>query len=79
MSNHLRAAALLTMGLGITVPDAALAYIGPGAGLGAIAITVALLLGVLLLIVGLVWYPVKRLVKGRRGDRTKSAGTDGSE
>lgn len=43
----------------------AAAYIGPGAGLGAIAVTVALILGVLLLIAGLVWFPLKRMFKGR--------------
>ena len=42
------------------LPSQALAYIGPGAGLGAIAVTIALVLGVLLLLVGLVWYPLKR-------------------
>lgn len=45
----------------------AAAYIGPGAGLGAIAVTVALMLGGLLLIVGLVWFPIKRMLKGRAG------------
>lgn len=53
------------------LPDAALAYIGPGAGLGAIALTAALFLGVVLLLVGLVWYPLKRALK-----RRKSAATD---
>ena len=43
----------------------AAAYIGPGAGLGGIVVAIALLLGVFLLIVGLVWYPLKRLLKGR--------------
>lgn len=42
-----------------------LAYIGPGAGLGAIAVTIALVLGAVLLLAGLVWYPAKRALKGR--------------
>ena len=42
------------------------AYIGPGAGLTAIGTVVALLGGLLLAVVGFVWYPVKRLLK-RRG------------
>jgi len=54
------------------VPEAQ-AYIGPGAGLGAIAITVALVLGILLLLIGLVWYPLKRLMKGKKRD---AAGND---
>ena len=45
-----------------------LAYIGPGAGLGAILFTIALVLGVLLLVMGLVWYPLKRVLKSRSQD-----------
>ncbi len=41
----------------------ALAYIGPGAGIGAIGTVVAVIGAVLLMIVGFVWYPVKRLLK----------------
>ena len=44
----------------------AFAYIGPGAGLGAIVITVALAVGVVLLIVGFLWYPLKRMLKGKK-------------
>lgn len=52
--------------IAMMMPTASQAYIGPGAGLGAIAFTVALGVGLLLLIVGLVWYPLKRLLKSRR-------------
>ena len=44
------------------------AYVGPGAGLGAIVLTIAIGIGVLLLVVGFLWYPLKRLLKGRRND-----------
>lgn len=44
----------------------ALAYIGPGAGMGAIGTVIAVIGAILLMIVGFVWYPVKRLLKGRR-------------
>ena len=50
----------------IAVPAPALAYIGPGVGLGAVAVAVALVLGLFLLVVGLVWFPLKRLLKRRR-------------
>ena len=50
----------------IILPTQSHAYIGPGAGLGAIAVTVALILGIVLLIIGLVWYPLKRALKGKR-------------
>ena len=42
-------------------------YIGPGAGAGAIAVLIAVALGVLLLFVGVFWYPIKRMVRSRRG------------
>ena len=48
------------------LPNLAFAYVGPGAGLGAIA-TVLALLGVILYgVVGFVWYPAKRLLRGKR-------------
>lgn len=49
-----------------SLPTSAAAYIGPGAGFGAIAVTLALVLGGLLLLVGLVWYPLKRMFKGKK-------------
>lgn len=64
-------ARLLTVS-GVLLPGPALAYIGPGAGLGALAVTVALVLGLLLLVVGLVWYPLKRLFKGKRAGAAAS-------
>ena len=56
----------LTLIVGSFVPQVALAYIGPGAGLSAIGTLIALVGAVLLAIVGFVWYPVKRLLKGRK-------------
>ncbi len=49
-------------------------YIGPGAGLGAILVLIAVVLGVLLLLAGVFWYPLKRMVRSRRG--TTSAEED---
>ena len=45
------------------MPNSADAYIGPGAGLSAIGSLLALLGAVLLVIVGFVWYPVKRMMR----------------
>lgn len=42
------------------------AYVGPGAGISALGAVVSFLAAVLLLIVGFVWYPVKRLLRRRR-------------
>ena len=50
-------------------------YIGPGAGLSAIGSVLAFLGTLILLIIGFLWYPIKRLIKGKRGkDKTKSDG-----
>lgn len=78
MMTFARVAALCLLTLGAALPDPAAAYIGPGAGLGALAVTVAILLGVVLLLVGLVWYPLKRMLKGRSAARGPAAG-DGRE
>ena len=44
------------------------AYIGPGAGVSAIGTLIALVVGVLLAVIGFVWYPFKRLLrKSARG------------
>jgi len=42
------------------------AYVGPGAGLSAIGSLVALVLAVLVAIIGFLWYPLKRLMKGKK-------------
>jgi hypothetical protein len=42
------------------------AYIGPGAGLSAIGSLLALVAAVLVGIVGFLWYPMKRILKGRK-------------
>lgn len=56
----------LALGLLImALPLPAAAYIGPGAGLSAIGSLVALVGAFFLLLAGFVWYPVKRLLRGR--------------
>lgn len=49
------------------LPGIAQAYVGPGAGLGAIGTVLALIGAVLLAILGFLWYPIKRLLAKRRG------------
>lgn len=53
----------------MTIPLSVEAYIGPGAGLSAIGTAVAFVLALLLLIVGFVWYPVKRFLRRRRQEQ----------
>lgn len=57
------AAAVLVAGSVLLVPEAALAYGGPGGiitGLGALLATIAAIVATLF---GLLWFPMKRLVK----------------
>jgi flagellar biogenesis protein FliO len=48
------------------LPHSAHAYVGPGVGLGALMVAVAVALAFLLLLVGFIWYPLKRLIRGRK-------------
>ena len=41
----------------------AAAYVGPGLGLGAIGAFIGVVVTVLLAIIGLFWYPLKRLIR----------------
>lgn len=55
-------------------PAAAVAYIGPGVGAGAVAAVLGVLGSIFLAIVAVVYYPIKRLLKGRKSKQAKSAG-----
>ncbi|MBI3677587.1 MAG: hypothetical protein HY243_13325 [Proteobacteria bacterium] len=48
--------------LAALVPDSALAYVGPGAGLSALGTLAAFASALVLAVVGFVWYPLKRLL-----------------
>ncbi len=59
---------------------AAHAYIGPGAGAGTIAVILGILSSIFLAFVGIVWYPIKRLFRGKKGKAKSSVtGQPGSE
>lgn len=47
------------------------AYIGPGLGTGVIAAVLGIAAGILMLVVGVVWYPVKRLIRKRKAESTE--------
>ena len=49
------------------------AYVGPGAGLSAIGSILAFVGAFLLLILGFLWYPFKRLIKSIRGKQNDSS------
>ena len=51
-----------------TLSPLAQAYIGPGAGLSAIGSIIAFVGAFLLIIVGFLWYPIKRFLKRKQED-----------
>jgi len=73
-------ATALTIVALVGLASPASAYIGPGAGLGAIGAVIALFAAVLLAVVGFVWYPIKRLVAAGRTKRSaEDRGADATE
>jgi len=48
------------------MPTAANAYVGPGLGLGTIIVSLAIVLALVLLVVGFLWYPLKRLIRSKK-------------
>lgn len=49
------------------LPSPAAAYIGPGAGLSAIGAFLAVVFGVIIALVGFIWYPLKRIIRKVKG------------
>ena len=52
----------------------ALAYTGPGLGLGAIGTALGVVAALLLMLVSIVWYPFKRMLRRMRGGQTRENG-----
>lgn len=55
------------------LPLTAQAYIGPGVGTGTLAVVLGILSSIFFAFVGIVWYPIKRLIKGRKATKAKKA------
>lgn len=51
----------------LALPESAIAYVGPGAGITAIGSVLALIAAVVFAIVGFLWYPLKRWSRRRKG------------
>ena len=54
---------LLLVFLLLILSTNAYAYIGPGLGVGALATIFGLFLGMVMLLAGIIWYPIKKLIK----------------
>jgi hypothetical protein len=64
----MRRKTIVSLVLLATLPvTAAHAYIGPGAGAGTIAVVLGILSSIFLAFVGIVWYPIKRLLRKLKG------------
>jgi Na+/melibiose symporter-like transporter len=55
-----------------SVPFQAQAYIGPGMGLGMVSIVLGIFVAFILLLVGLVWLPIRRVLRQRKKDREEN-------
>ena len=52
------------------------AYVGPGAGAGVVAVVLGVIGSIFLALVGIIWYPFKRLLKALRSRSKKSEQKD---
>jgi len=64
--------ALLACVVWLITPVPAMAYIGPGAGAGTIAVVLGVLASIVMAFFGLLWYPVKRLMKKRKAAKEQN-------
>ena len=47
-------------------PRPAMAYVGPGTGMSAVGVFLAVAMGVVVALFGFIWYPIKRLLRARK-------------
>ena len=48
------------------ITTSSFAYLGPGVGSGVIAATLGIIVAIFAVLFGLIWFPVKRLLKRRK-------------
>jgi hypothetical protein len=53
------------------LPLEALAYIGPGLGMGTIGVVLGVLFSIVMVFISIIWYPFKRLLKQLRKKQQK--------
>ena len=54
---------------GVIAPAPAFAYVGPGLGAGAVAVTLGVLGSIVTGILGVIYYPIKRVIKKLKKSR----------
>jgi hypothetical protein len=64
---------LLGAGLLASAPIPAQAYVGPGAGLSVIGALFALVAACALAVVGVIWYPFKKLLRKRKASSVNAS------
>ena len=57
---------ILTTFLFFFITTSSFAYLGPGVGGGVIAATIGVIVAIFAALFGLIWFPVKRLLKKRK-------------
>jgi len=57
----------------IAIPVTANAYVGPGAGISAIAAILGVIGAILLALFAIVYYPIKRVIKRRKSEAKATA------
>ena len=63
---------LLITALVCSMPNSAMAYIGPGTGLSALGALVALIFGIIVALFGFLWFPIKRLLRKKKASEGQS-------
>ena len=53
------------------ISTSSFAYLGPGVGGGIIASTIGIIFAIFAIIFGLIWFPIKRLIKKRKIKKEK--------
>ena len=73
MPRHLLSVVLAGALAATLIPGTAEAYIGPGVGAGAFAAVVGVIGSIFLAIVGILYYPIKRMLKRKKPASGKPA------
>ena len=76
MKNRVLKFAVLIVMILLFQPQYLMAYVGPGTRMTAIGTFIAFVLGILVAILGFIWYPIKRLLKNKSNEPNQVKDTD---